>query len=58
MRRNAPRSHCNWTEGGREIAAVGFGFPQSSIDFPVARRGLSKSDQTDTLDQGNNQIGA
>jgi hypothetical protein len=24
----------------------------------VARRGLSKSDQTDTLDQGNNQIGA
>ena len=56
MRRNAPRSHCNWTEGGREIAAVGFRFPQPAIEFSAARRGLSKSDQTDALDEDKNHI--
>ena len=42
--------------------AVGFRFPQPATEFSVARRGLSesglsKSDQTDALEEGNNQSG-
>jgi hypothetical protein len=50
-------------EGGPEIASVGFEFPQPAIEISAARlrlskSGLSKSDQTDALDEDNNQIGA
>jgi hypothetical protein len=45
------------------VAAIGLRFRQRAIGFSVARSGLSKlglskSDQTDALDEDNNQSGA